>query len=177
MTLSLEGKKNFLISLLADEDEGTSTQNVMEQKDTHSYTCMPMHVCARLVFVIFSIMHLNNDNSMNDDLQSGLCSTSDLDATTTSKANNHRFHQPGSRRIPLLTGGSNSAPTSPRFRLTADKNRNKNKKVSGNDLDDGSEKRPRFPRMEDCAHFHYDCTEIGPLKVELLGTLYIFMYE
>ena len=24
----------------------------------------------------------------------------------------------------------------------------------------------RFPRLEDCAHFHYEITEIGPIKVK-----------
>ncbi|TRY77945.1 hypothetical protein TCAL_10902 [Tigriopus californicus] len=26
----------------------------------------------------------------------------------------------------------------------------------------------RFPRLQDCAHFHYECTEIGPLILELV---------
>lgn len=26
----------------------------------------------------------------------------------------------------------------------------------------------RFPKLEDCAHFHYECTEIGPLKTVII---------
>lgn len=26
---------------------------------------------------------------------------------------------------------------------------------------------PRFPRLQDCAHFHYEYTEFGPLRLRL----------
>ena len=26
---------------------------------------------------------------------------------------------------------------------------------------------PRFPRLQDCAHFHYEHTEFGPLRIRL----------
>ena len=26
---------------------------------------------------------------------------------------------------------------------------------------------PRFPRLQDCAHFHYEYTEFGPLHIRL----------
>ena len=28
---------------------------------------------------------------------------------------------------------------------------------------------PRFPRLQDCAHFHYEYTEIGPLEFDLVA--------
>ena len=33
--------------------------------------------------------------------------------------------------------------------------------LSGQPLKD----QPRFPRLEDCAHFHYEFTEVGPISV------------
>ena len=27
---------------------------------------------------------------------------------------------------------------------------------------------PRFPRLQDCAHFHYEYTEFGPLRIRLI---------
>ena len=27
---------------------------------------------------------------------------------------------------------------------------------------------PRFPRLQDCAHFHYEYTEFGPLRIRLM---------
>ena len=35
-------------------------------------------------------------------------------------------------------------------------------------MDPNKGEKSRFPKLEDCAHFHYEITEIGPLKATLL---------
>ena len=69
-------------------------------------------------------------------LQSGLCSSSELETSR------------GSIRIQHLTATSNTVNGSLKSNSTTCKT-----------------EQSRFPRLEECAHFHYDFTDIGPLVV------------
>ncbi len=45
--------------------------------------------------------------------------------------------------------------------------------LSGGLASQPSRDQPRFPRLEDCAHFHYEFTEIGPIAVRLMTNDFI----
>ena len=81
-------------------------------------------------------------------LQSGLCSSSELETSR------------GSIRIQHLTATSNTVNGSLKSNSTTCKT-----------------EQSRFPRLEECAHFHYDFTDIGPLVVrsEKKEWIYILM--
>ena len=84
-------------------------------------------------------------------LQSGLCSSSELETSR------------GSIRIQHLTATSNTVNGSLKAGIIS------NCKNSTN-----AEHPTRFPRIEDCAHFHYDFTDIGPLVVSVSAALRVF---
>ena len=84
-------------------------------------------------------------------LQSGLCSSSELETSR------------GSIRIQHLTATSNTVNGSLKAGIIS------NCKNSTN-----AEHQTRFPRIEDCAHFHYDFTDIGPLVVSVSAALRVF---
>ena len=90
--------------------------------------------------------------------QSGLCSSSDL---ATSRGNiriQHLIHSAGGGTLPHLRSTSSAGGSGSSGHQSLKACRQVSNAGGGGSL-------PRFPRLQDCAHFHYEFTELGHLSV------------